>query len=68
MTSAVPVLLLLLLLGGGVGWALGTWKGKPVLGVVTGFALGPLGWILMLMYPSQRGERLQPGGANSVDR
>ena len=68
MTSAVPVLLLLLLVCGGVGWVLGTWKGKPVLGAFTGFALGPLGWILMLMYPSPRGERLQPDGANSVDR
>jgi len=65
MSSALLVQLLLIC--GVVGWALGTWKGKPVLGVFTGLALGPIGWILMLMYPSQRGERRQTDGANSVD-
>ena len=66
MTSAVIVAFMLVC--GATGWALGSWKGKPLLGTFIGVMLGPLGWILMLTYPSQRHSTPQTDSADSVER
>jgi len=53
-----------------VGAAIGAWKGKLVLGLFAGAMLGPIGWLLMAIYPNQRrrlrlAAQTQPGGAES---
>ncbi len=43
-----------LIVGGVVGFFIGNWKGRPVLGTVLGALLGCLGWIITAVLSKKR--------------
>jgi ribosomal protein L40E len=51
-------LFVFLLLGfvvfGAVGWLIGQRKGRPIAGLVWAMVLGPIGWLLILLGPSNQ--------------
>lgn len=53
MTSA-GVLLAGIVIGGGVGGIIGSFKRRTLLGFLLGFFLGCLGWIIIALIPRKR--------------
>jgi hypothetical protein len=47
------VYLLALIIGTGVGWLIGRAKRRPVLGLVLGFLLSWIGWIIVACIPAK---------------
>ena len=46
-----PLFISALALTGGMGFAIGKMKGRPGEGFLLGLFLGPLGWLLILLFP-----------------
>lgn len=41
-----------ILVGGGIGAAIGARKNRTAFGFVVGFIIGPIGWLIVLVMPS----------------
>ena len=50
---AVGVVLIALIIGGGIGAAIGDTKGRAGLGFVLGAVLGCLGWLIIVLIPKR---------------
>lgn len=51
MTDIASIITVFLLPAALIGWAIGRAKGRPVVGVALGVALGPIGWIVTAVLP-----------------
>lgn len=47
------LLLVCFILFGAIGWLIGQRRGRPVAGLLWAMLLGPIGWLLMFLLPSQ---------------
>lgn len=49
----IPLLIFALAITGGLGYAIGHLKGRGSEGFLLGLFLGPLGWLLILLFPEE---------------